>query len=129
MMEEAKISLRLSALKKTWIFDLDGTLVVHNKYKTGRDQLLPGVKDFFADISKDDCIIILTGREQEAALQTEQFLEEEGIRYDLIFYGVPLGERILFNDTKPSGLKTCYAVELERDHGLTDIAAEIDTAI
>ena len=36
-----------SNLNKTWIFDLDGTLVIHNGYKCGEDTLLPGVKEFF----------------------------------------------------------------------------------
>ena len=38
---------RLDDIEKTWIFDLDGTLVVHNGYKGGMDTLLPGVKDFY----------------------------------------------------------------------------------
>ena len=37
--------LILSTLSKTWIFDLDGTLLKHNGYKTdGEDSLLEGVK-------------------------------------------------------------------------------------
>ena len=36
-------SFRLDDIEKTWIFDLDGTLVVHNGYKNGVDELLPGV--------------------------------------------------------------------------------------
>ena len=39
--------LPLKDLPKGWILDLDGTLVVHNGYKTGEDTILPGVKDFF----------------------------------------------------------------------------------
>ena len=40
-------SFRLDDIEKTWIFDLDGTLVVHNGYKNGVDELLPGVKEFY----------------------------------------------------------------------------------
>lgn len=37
--------LTLSTLPKTWIFDLDGTLVKHNGYKIdGHDTLLERVK-------------------------------------------------------------------------------------
>ena len=37
--------LILSTLPKTWIFDLDGTILKHNGYKIdGEDTLLPGVK-------------------------------------------------------------------------------------
>lgn len=34
--------LKLSSLPKTWIFDLDGTILVHNGYKNGGDRILPG---------------------------------------------------------------------------------------
>ena len=30
-----------SNLDKTWIFDLDGSLVKHNGYKTGGEEILP----------------------------------------------------------------------------------------
>lgn len=73
--------MTLSPLRKTWIFDLDGTLVEHNGYKAGRDRILPGVREFLRKIPGDDCIMILTAREHEAAEKTEQFLKEEGIRY------------------------------------------------
>ena len=37
----------LSTLPKTWIFDLDGTLVKHNGYLLdGADTLLDGVKEY-----------------------------------------------------------------------------------
>ena len=44
--------LELSTLPKTWIFDIDGTIVKHNGYKfDGFDTLLDGVKDFFKELS------------------------------------------------------------------------------
>ena len=107
-----------SNLSKTWIFDLDGTLVKHNGYKNEGEQLLPGVKEFFSKISKDDKVVILTARDKEYQQITERFLKENQIRFDHIIYGLPIGERILFNDKKPSGLKTAYAYNLERDAGL-----------
>jgi FMN phosphatase YigB (HAD superfamily) len=107
-----------SNLDKTWIFDLDGTLVKHNGYKTSGEELLPGVKDFFSRISKDDKIIILTARESKYRKKTERFLKENNIRFDYIIYDLPVGERIMFNDKKPSGMKTAYAYNLERDTGL-----------
>lgn len=37
-----------SPLAKTWILDIDGTIVKHNGYKIdGYDTLLEGVKEFF----------------------------------------------------------------------------------
>lgn len=107
-----------SNLNKTWIFDLDGTLVKHNGYKLGKEELLPGVKEFFSQIPPEDVIIILTARDSKYADRTERFLEKNGIEYDHIIYDLPVGERILFNDKKPSGLKTAYAYNLKRDVGL-----------
>ena len=107
-----------SNLNKTWIFDLDGTLVKHNGYKNDKEELLPGVKEFFSQIPADDVIIILTARDSKYADKTEKFLKKRGIEYDYIIYDLPVGERILFNDEKPSGLKTAYAYNLKRDNGL-----------
>jgi len=119
-------NLNLSTLGKTWIFDLDGTLVVHNGYKTGHDELLPGALDFLQTLPEDDFIIILTAREKEARPQTESFLQEHKIKYNLLLFGMPMGERILFNDNKPSGLKTAYVVECERNAGLEGFIVTID---
>jgi len=80
--------------------------------------LLPGVKDFFSKIAKDDKVIILTARDIDYKQITEKFLKENNIRFDYIIYDLPIGERILFNDKKPSGLKTAYAYNLDRDTGL-----------
>lgn len=107
-----------SDLNKTWIFDLDGTLLKHNGYKNGGEELLPGVKEFFSKISKDDRIVILTARDTKYQQITEKFLNDNEIRFDHIIYDLPIGERILFNDKKPSGLKTAYAYNLDRDTGL-----------
>ena len=39
---------------------------------------------------------------------------------------MPMGERILINDNKPSGLKCAYAITPERNQGLAEIEFEID---
>lgn len=118
--------ITLSTLPKTWIFDFDGTLVIHNGYKTGEDQLLPGVKEFLNQIPKEDFVLVLTGREKEAKEQTMKFIKENELRCDQILFEVPLGERLLFNDKKPSGLKMSYAVNLNRNEGLLSTYVEID---
>lgn len=112
----SKNFLELSPLPKTWIFDLDGTLVKHNGYKTdGRDTFLSGAKEFLRSIPKEDMILFVTSRPKDVAEMTENFLAENQIRYDAIIYDAPYGERILVNDKKPSGLMTAVAVNLERD--------------
>ena len=110
-------ALRLSVLPKTWILDLDGTLVRHNGYlgPDGRDELLPGVREFLNRIGDDDMMIIVTSRTEELREATEVFLAANGIRYDDIIWGAPYGERILINDRKPSGLDTAYAINCDRD--------------
>jgi hypothetical protein len=108
-----------SDLNKTWLFDLDGTLVKHNGYKNGADILLPGVKKFFDEnIIDTDYVLIITARESEFEGIAEKCFLENGIYYDKIIYDMPNGERILINDIKPSGLKTAYSYNLDRDQGL-----------
>ena len=57
----------------------------------------------------------MTARKEMFRDQLESFLNDNGIRFDKILYGMPVGERILVNDKKPSGLITAYAVNKERD--------------
>ncbi|MCI8813989.1 MAG: hypothetical protein HFH61_01815 [Lachnospiraceae bacterium] len=108
--------LSLSTLPKTWVFDLDGTILKHNGYKIdGEDTLLPGVKEYFAEIPLDDKIVIFTSRKEEYKKLTLEFLERHSIRYDEILFNMPMGERILVNDRKPSGLDMAVAMNIDRD--------------
>ena len=113
--------LPLKDLPKGWILDLDGTLVVHNGYKTGEDTILPGVKDFFKNnVKPDDYVLIISARFSEFKGIAEKCLDENSIRYDKIIYDTPRGERILINDRKPwgGGLDTAYSINIDRDAGL-----------
>ena len=108
--------LILSSLGHTWILDLDGTIVKHNGYKIdGQDTFLDGAESFLKSLPGQDKIIFLTSRAENLKERTERFLMEHGIRFDCILYGMPYGERILFNDCKPSGLKMGIAINVERD--------------
>ena len=118
--------IKISPLGHTWILDFDGTLVVHNGYKTGEDKFLPGAKEFLLSIPKDDYILILTAREKEARAKTEKFLKENSIRYNEILFEMPMGERILINDDKPSGLRCAYAITPKRNQGLENLEIVID---
>ena len=105
-----------SSLGKTWILDVDGTIVKHNGYKTdGHDTLLEGVKEFFQNLSRDDKVILLTARKGMYLEQLEIFLKNNDIRYDYLISDMPFGERILVNDRKPSGLNTAFAINKDRD--------------
>lgn len=109
-------NLVLSPLAKTWILDLDGTIVKHNGYKIdGHDTLLEGAKEFLSSIKNEDMVIFVTSRTEECKESTLQFLKENNIRYDSIIWNAPYGERILVNDDKPSGLSMCYGFRKARD--------------
>ena len=108
--------LVLSTLPKTWIFDLDGTIVKHNGYKIdGHDTLLDGAKEYIAGIPAQDFILILTSRTEEYRDCTITFLKENEICYDEILFGMPMGERIVINDRKLSGIDMAVAVNIDRD--------------
>lgn len=112
--------IELSSLDKTWIFDIDGTIVKHNGYKIdGYDTLIPGVKDFFdANVRENDYVLLATSREEKYKDITERFLKDNSIRFDKIIYNLPYGERIIINDDKPSGLKMAYAISIDRDSSI-----------
>lgn len=108
--------LIMSTLPKTWILDLDGTLVKHNGHKLdGVDALLSGAKEYLDMLPAEDKIIILTSRAEEYREQTLEFLKSHSVRYDEILFHMPMGERIVVNDRKPSGIDMAVAVNLDRN--------------
>lgn len=121
-----KKRLKISNLPHIWIFDLDGTILEHNRYKYSTDKFLPGTKEFLQSIPSQDYILILTGREMSAKSKTEEFLTSNGIRFDTILYEMPIGERLLFNDKKPSGLECSFAFSVERNVGFEQLEIFID---
>lgn len=118
-----------SSLNKTWILDVDGTIVKHNGYKIdGYDTLLDGVSDFFKNLNPNDKVILLTARQNEYLEDLKVFLKQNNIRYDYILSDMPFGERILVNDRKPSGLDTAFSVNKNRDDKL-EINYKINEAL
>jgi hypothetical protein len=121
------IDLSLSSLPHTWIIDIDGTILKNNGHKEGHgDQLLCGVRDFWKRIPVEDTIILVSAREELYAEATLDFLRSNGLRYDQYIFGLPKGERILINDTKPSGLDTALAINVKRDQGLEELVLTCD---
>ena len=104
-------------LGHTWIVDLDGTILEVNAPPYTDDKLLPGVKEMWAQIPKDDFIIIMTARPKDIQEQTLQFLQDSGLHYHLAVFGVHHGERIVVNDNKPGGLQTAVALNVKRNKG------------
>lgn len=116
----------LSTLPKTWIFDLDGTIVKHNGYKLdGQDSFLPGAREYLSNIPNEDKIIFLTSRTEEYRDITVQFLSKNEIHYDAILFDMPMGERIVVNDRKPSGIEMAVALNIDRNQfSLPDVIRE-----
>ncbi len=118
--------LELSPLNKTWILDVDGTLVKHNGYKIdGYDTLLDGVEEFFKNLNPNDKVILLTARKEEYLPALKEFLLKNNIRYDYLLTDMPMGERILVNDKKSSGLEMAFAINKNRDD-IFDVSYKIN---
>ena len=131
LLESTERSIKLSNLPKTWIFDIDGTLVLHNGHISNENEdFLVGVESFLAEnIEKDDVILLTTSRTKE-----ESSLIFEKVKHicncDVrVISSLPFGERLLFNDDKPSGLKTAHAINLQRDSGLENVIIRVDQSI
>ena len=111
-----KDDLVLSTMAKTCFFDLDGTIVKNTGYKTdGKDTLLSGAKQYLEGLPDCDRVVLVTSRTEEYREETLRFLKENHIRYDEILFNLPMGERIIVNDRKPSGLDIAVALNMERD--------------
>ncbi len=125
--EKTQNTIKLFHLAKTWILDLDGTVLKHNGYKTGEDSFLDGAEQFLRKIPEEDMVIFVTSRTISEKELTEKFLKKNNIRYNTIIYNAPYGERILINDAKPSGLETALAYTTKRDE-FCKILFEIDNS-
>jgi len=108
--------MELTSLQHTWILDLDGTLVKHNGYKIdGKDTLLHGVHEFLDSIPENDYVIILTARLERYKEETIRFLQENRVKFDKILFEIPVGERVIINDNKPSGIEMGKVYNKKRD--------------
>ncbi|WP_130471850.1 hypothetical protein [Candidatus Magnetaquicoccus inordinatus] len=119
-------TIQLSTLAHTWLIDIDGTLFRHNGHLQGEDELLPGVLDFWKQIPDQDVIMLLSARTEEQKAATLAALSHHGLRFDYAMFALPVGERILINDSKPSGLQTAIAVNPQRDVGMAQWKVQFD---
>ena len=119
------MTLTLSPLPHAWLIDFDGVICRHNGHLGGGDTLLPGVEAFWASIPAGDTVVLVSARTEKQRKAALAFMRAHGLRVDRALFGLPVGERILINDAKPSGLKTAHAINLARDAGLGEIAFEV----
>lgn len=74
-------------LPEAWIVDLDGTLARMNGrspydwHRVFEDEPVASVVELVRDLSKQRCIVIMSGREDVCRRDTEQWLTEHGIPY------------------------------------------------
>tara|TARA_A100001011_G_C13905957_1_gene673035 strand:- start:270 stop:647 length:378 start_codon:yes stop_codon:yes gene_type:complete len=119
-------NLQYANLNKTWFIDIDGTIIKHNSHLKGQNVLLDSVKDFWNSISEKDKIILVTNRNKKYKKETTQFLKKNNLRFDNIIFEVGSGQRILINDTKPSGLQTAFSFNIKRDYGFKKLLKKLD---
>lgn len=111
----------------TILCDLDGTMCTHygdlTKQLKQPLQLLDGTLDRLKEWeSKGYRIIITTGRKESMRKRTIEQLEEAGIFYDQIIFGIGGGVRVLINDLKEgSDQPTAIAINTKRNEGIKNI--------
>jgi len=112
---------------KTIICDIDGTLVKHGTPSTVatpeyKMELLPGTLSKLEEWeAKGYSIILLTGRKESIRGVTEKQLRDVGIFYDQLLMGVGGGVRYLVNDSKLNGSQSAFAINVERNVGISSI--------
>ena len=98
---------------KTLFVDFDGTTFQH-----ATENILPGTKEKFAEWkAKGYTIIITTARPVEAEEITIKALQDNGLEYDGIVFGLPNGDRVVINDIK-EGRERAFAYNVERNGGI-----------
>ena len=101
---------------KLWILDIDGVIFTHNSYLEGKDKIVPGFIDFYRQIKKEDYMIIISARKKKYIDITKSSLKKNHIRFNNIIFEVPTGERVIINDKKPDGTKTCFVFNINRNN-------------
>ncbi|MEE1736694.1 hypothetical protein [Streptomyces sp. BE147] len=122
-------TLRLSALPKLFMIDLDGVVLRHNGHLVDNDALLPGAERFWQHIRPQDVVVVLTSRPESWREQSLSLLAANNLRVDSAIFGLPPGERVVINDRKPSGMSTAFGVNIDRDDGLAGIDVVIDNSL
>lgn len=109
--------------KKTYIFDLDGTIIEHQPPAHRGEPMRPlpnSIETLKSIRNEGHSMILLTARPLECYSETTSGLAKLGILdyFDDVIYNVGSGERVLVNDLKPeSDLPTARSINLIRNQG------------
>lgn len=113
--------------KKSTIFcDIDGTIIIHEKYPKNESlQLLKNTIYKLNDLkNKNHKIILTTSRNNKKKLLS--LLNNYKIPFDDIICNLPPGSRYLINDIKEDIIPTSYSINLIRNYGIQDIELKND---
>ena len=114
--------------KKCSIFcDIDGTLIKYREfsnYKSSKAEPITNtIKEINRAFNKGHNIILTTARPEYLRFHTLRELNKLNIQYHMLLMSIGRGPRILINDSKLSNKSRTYAINVERDIGMssTDI--------
>lgn len=117
---------------KTIFLDIDGTILKHMQHVSNilsladtahKQTILPDVLGKLNEWeSKGYTIILITARKESMRKFTEEQLTSKGIFWDQLIMGIGNGPRHLVNDKKPDGTETAFAVNLDRNSGLSSVS-------
>lgn len=112
--------------RKTIFCDIDGTIFYHQdslkEMLSLPVKVLPGVHEKFKEWrEKEYYIVITTARPEGTRAITEQQLLQNGIFFDQLVMGLPVGCRVVVNDKKTNGMITADAVSINRNEGLINV--------
>ena len=111
---------------KTIFIDIDGTILRHNGDLSmqiqSKSHVLDGAVQKFNDWNRKGYYIVLTtGRKECMRDLTAKQLQDTGLFYDQLVMGLPRGQRVLINDSKPDMNQTALAFTVERNKGIREI--------
>ena len=114
--------------KKCAIFcDIDGTLIKYREFSTYKsskaEPITNTIKEINRAFNKGHNIILTTARPEYLRFHTLRELNKLNIQYHMLLMSIGRGPRILINDSKLSNKSRTYAINVERDIGMssTDI--------
>lgn len=111
---------------KTVFCDIDGTLLKHlgnlSEQMSEEIPILPKTLEKLNEWNRNGYyIILITGRKESMREITIKQLEKSKIFYDKLIMGLPRGQRVLINDSKPDMESTALAFTIQRNKGIGEI--------
>jgi hypothetical protein len=112
--------------RKTIFVDIDGTIVKHHGDLSlillSPFKVLDGVYEKFLEWrEKDYAVIVTTARPEGLRTFTEKQLTDNGLFFDQLVMGLPVGERVVINDNKPDGETTARGICIQRNGGIRGV--------